>query len=180
MSKSESEEFPILPQREEAEEAGGKKLDRRDVLTKVGIGVVGASLVTPAAMSVRALVPNALYEKPLKFKAGPPDQFTDGPTFLPSQKVFIFKEADIFYCIGAVCTHLGCTVQLVRARRGKNGEQFEFHCPCHGSKFRGDGTNYAGPAPRPLNYFRLDLAPDDGQLMVDLSQVVEKGWRFST
>jgi menaquinol-cytochrome c reductase iron-sulfur subunit len=123
---------------------------RREILSKLGVGAVGAAMGVPVLMSIRSLVPNALYEKPRRFKAG-----------------------------GAVCTHLGCTVQLARNEGASPQERFEFQCPCHGSKFRGDGTNVAGPAPRPLDYFKLELAPDDGQLVVDLSQVADKGWRFT-
>jgi menaquinol-cytochrome c reductase iron-sulfur subunit len=53
----------------------------------------------------------------------------------------------------------------------------EFHCPCHGSKYYGDGTNYAGPAPRPLPRYRLEVAPEDGQLIVDASQLVDGDFR---
>jgi menaquinol-cytochrome c reductase iron-sulfur subunit len=155
-------------------------VERRAALSKIGLGVVTAALGVPALMSVRSLVPNALYEPPRRFKAGKLELFAEGPTFIPDQRVFVFRESQTFYCIGATCTHLGCTVQLVRAgTTGSAQEQYEFHCPCHGSKFRGDGSNYDGPAPRPLDYYRLDLAPDDGQLIVDMSQVADKGWRFS-
>ena len=58
-------------------------------------------------------------------------------------------------------------------------EQAEFHCPCHGSKYYGDGTNYAGPAPRPLAYFKLEVAPDDGQLIVDMDEVVGRDFRLT-
>jgi len=157
-----------------------QSLERRRVLSKLGAGVVGAALGAPMLMSVRALVPNALYEAPRRFKAGKLETFAQGPTFLADQRVFIFRESQTFYCLSATCTHLGCTVQIVRTgRTGDPVEDFEFHCPCHGSRFHGDGTNYAGPAPRPLDYFKLELAPDDGQLIVDLSQVADKGWRFS-
>lgn len=156
-----------------------KGIGRRELITKVGAGVVTAALGAPVLMSLRSLVPNALYEKPQRFKAGTLEQFTQGPTFVPDHRVFIFREGVTFHCIGATCTHLGCTVQLVRSDRAKTGEDYEFHCPCHGSRFREDGTNYAGPAPRPLDYYQLDLAPDDGQLVVDTSKVADKGWRFS-
>ena len=156
-----------------------KEPTRRDFLSRVGQGVVTAALVAPALASVRSLVPNALYENPRRLKVGAAEQFAPGPTFLPEQKVFVFREQRVFHCLGATCTHLGCTVQLVRLAAGTAPASFEFHCPCHGSKFRGDGTNYAGPAPRPLEYHALELAPDDGQLVVDLSEVADKGWRLT-
>jgi menaquinol-cytochrome c reductase iron-sulfur subunit len=150
------------------------------MLSKLGAGIVGAAVGVPVLMSVRSLVPNALYEMPLRFKAGKLEMFAAGPTFIADQRVFIFRETETFYCLSGVCTHLGCTVQIVRSgTTGNMEEDYEFQCPCHGSKFHGDGTNYDGPAPRPLDYFKLELAPDDGQLIVDLSQVADKGWRFS-
>lgn len=157
-----------------------KSPERRQALTKIGAGIVGAALGVPALMSVRSLVPNALYEQPRRFKAGKLENFAEGPTFINDQRVFVFRETQIFYCLSAVCTHLGCTVQLVRSgTTGVTTEDYEFHCPCHGSKFSGDGTNTDGPAPKPLDYYKLELSPDDGQLIVDLSQVADKGWRFS-
>jgi len=155
----------------------GQERGRRELISKLGSAVVATAIGAPALMSVRSLVPNALYEKPRRFKAGKLEQFAEGPTFIADQRVFIFREGVIFHCISAVCTHLGCTVQLSGMTGGV--EELEFHCPCHGSKFRGDGTNYDGPAPRSLDYYMLDLAPDDGQLIVDMSQVADKGWRFS-
>jgi menaquinol-cytochrome c reductase iron-sulfur subunit len=177
---NDKEPKPATSGKDAAREAEpGKGLERRELISKVGVGVVTAALGAPVLMSLRSLVPNALYEKPQRFKAGKLEQFTEGPTFVSDHRVFIFREGVTFHCIGATCTHLGCTVQLVRMDRAKEGQDYEFHCPCHGSKFREDGTNYAGPAPRPLDYYQLDLAPDDGQLIVDMSKVADKGWRFS-
>ena len=152
---------------------------RRDLLTQLTAGVAAAAAGIPVLMSVRSLVPNVLYELPRRFKAGKLEQFAEGPTFIADHRVFVFREGKTFYCIGAACTHLGCTVQLVRAGSQQGTPSVEFHCPCHGSKFRGDGSNFAGPAPRPLDYFKLELAPDDGQLVVDMAQTAERGWRFT-
>ncbi|MBI2933797.1 MAG: Rieske 2Fe-2S domain-containing protein, partial [Planctomycetes bacterium] len=40
-------------------------------------------------------------------------------------------------------------------------------CPCHGSGFRYTGINFEGPAPRPLERYRITLDPVDGQIVVD-------------
>ncbi|HEY3452551.1 MAG TPA: Rieske (2Fe-2S) protein [Myxococcales bacterium] len=148
---------------------------RRRALKVLGVGVVGAAVAAPLVVAARSLVPNVLYEPPRRFKAGRLEALTEGPNFFREQRVFVFREAGKLSCLSAVCTHLGCTVQLVR--KG-SGDGFEFHCPCHGSKYRADGTNYDGPAPRPLSYHLLEIAPDDGQVVVDLSRTADKTWRL--
>jgi len=51
-------------------------------------------------------------------------------------------EAGRFQGLSAVCTHTGCIVDKVADGL--------IQCPCHGSRYRLDGTVANGPAPRPL------------------------------
>ncbi len=170
----------------------GQKLDaggetRRTWLDRIGLGALLAAVAGQAYAFLRALAPNVLYEEPTRFKAGPPDQFPEGATLLEDRRVFVFREQRTFYAVSAVCTHLGCTVKLVNLNqprtvtiKGRPVEvRREFHCPCHGSKYYADGTNYAGPAPRPLVWHRLEIAPDDGQLVINLGETVGREFRLT-
>jgi cytochrome b6-f complex iron-sulfur subunit len=122
------------------------------------IFALGASL----AAAGRFLVPNVLYEPERPFKALKPEDYAEGATFMPNLRVFLFRKGNSFRAASAVCTHLGCTVNLA-------GEGF--HCPCHGSVFDQSGTVLSGPAPAPLAWFELTLSRD-GHLMIDTSQAV--------
>lgn len=168
-------------------EPAANKTSRRSFLARLGVSATVVALAGQAFAYLRSLKPNVLYEEPQKFKVGTPDQFGEGGKFLEDKRLFVFKERNTFYAISASCTHLGCTVKMqklnqpkkVKTRKREFEEQYEFHCPCHGSKYYGDGTNYAGPAPRALDYFKLEVSPDDGQLIVDMGQVVDQNFRLT-
>jgi len=160
---------------------------RRSFFSKLGTGAVLAALGSQGYALLRSLVPNVLYEQPRRLKVGPPDQFPEGATYLEDHRLFLVRERNTLHSISAVCTHLGCTVKMLSLTSPKkvriNGqwveERREFHCPCHGSKYYGDGTNYSGPAPKPLAWYKLEVSPDDGQLIVDFSQPVNQNFRLT-
>lgn len=159
---------------------------RRSFLSRLtGLVAAGSGLLASWPL-VRSLVPNVLYEPPRRFTIGDPVRLQQGVTFLNEQRLFLVREGNSFHAISGICTHLGCTVKF--APYGRQQEETvrdlsftalgEFHCPCHGSKFHGEGTNYAGPAPQPLKWFRLELSPANGELIVDLDQVVDRDFRL--
>jgi Rieske Fe-S protein len=54
----------------------------------------------------------------------------------------------------ARCTHLGCRIDRIVGD--------EAVCPCHGSRYRADGTASAGPATRSLTPLNLEHDPATG------------------
>lgn len=164
-----------------------KPADRRDFLLKLGTGAGIAAITVQAAASLRSLVPNVSYDAPTTVKLGAPAEFPDGLKFLPDERLLVFREGNTFHAISAVCTHLGCTVRAEALSNPQTTEvggaamrlTHRFLCPCHGSEYQGDGSNVAGPAPRPLAWFRLSVSPDDGQLVVDLADEVAHDFRLT-
>lgn len=144
------------------------KITRRTFLQWVGAGGLVTTLAGLFGSTIRFLFPNVLYEPPTRFKVGFPTDFPMGVTFLENKKIFIAHAEDGFYAVSSVCTHLGCNV-----RRQGNG----FECPCHGSRFDGQGNVLSGPAPRPLNWYALRVA-HTGELIVDTQKMVDPGFRL--
>lgn len=110
----------------------------------------------------RFLFPNVLYEPPQEFKIGLPDEFAVDSVderFKASYGVWVVRDAGGFFALSTVCTHLGCTPNWLPAEE-------KFKCPCHGSGFVKTGINVEGPAPRPLERYKIVLA-EDGQILID-------------
>jgi len=92
------------------------------------------------------------------------------------------------YAVYLICTHLGCTpnyvpnvtsgsgvLDAVAAARGDRtgSEQIPngWACPCHGSRYFIDSTNFYGPAPRPMDWVSISVAPDNF-FVVDRGNIV--------
>ncbi len=162
-------------------------LARRDFIFRVGAGAGIAAIAYQAGASMRSLVPNVSYDAPTTVKLGLPAEFPDGLKFLPDERLFVFREGTTFHAISAVCTHLGCTARAEALPQPETRQvggralrlTHRFQCPCHGSKYNGDGSNVSGPAPRPLAWYQLAVSPDDGQLVVDLANEVGPDFRLT-
>ena len=163
------------------------KKDRREFLLRLGTTAGVAAIGYQGVAAVRSLVPNVSYDAPTTVKVGLPAEFPEGLKFLPDLRLFVFRQGNVFHAISAVCTHLGCTVRAEALpspeTRNVEGKELKlthrFLCPCHGSRYAGDGTNVAGPAPKPLAWYHLEIAADDGQLVADLARPVDRDFRLS-
>ena len=150
------------------------KMPRRSFFSWLTVAWLAFAAATGGflAMTVRFLFPNVLFEPPQSFKIGYPDDYQIGQVNIRWKKlhaIWVVRTTEHIYALSTVCTHLGCTPNWLDNER-------KFKCPCHGSGFRKSGVNFEGPAPRPLERFKIALA-DDGQILVDKSKLFqyEKG-----
>ena len=73
-------------------------------------------------------------------------------TFLEEHRLFLFRHDNSFHAVEGICTHLGCTLKFspfkeekeLTVRKIQYQSQGEFHCPCHGSRFRDEGNEFRG------------------------------------
>jgi len=145
-------------------------------LTAAGWGSFAVVLATGAVETIDFFFPRVLYKPPSTFKIGTPAQFlarsgqadvygviSIDERFKPEHRFFIVRATDRVYALSARCVHLGCTINWFPGLG-------IFKCPCHGSEYHSNGTNFAGPAPRPLDRFEISQNVG-GELVVDTSTV---------
>ncbi|MCH8828315.1 MAG: Rieske (2Fe-2S) protein [Planctomycetes bacterium] len=144
--------------------------ERRDFLGLAALWSAVAALGWGLLGVLRLPMPSVFPESNPRVKLGPMSQFEGvSVTPFPEERLWVFSQGDGLYAISSACTHLGCLV----SREEEGG----FFCPCHGSRFGPKGENLSGPAPRPLIYLKLSLAPD-GQVVVDKQQEVANDVRL--
>jgi Rieske Fe-S protein len=71
------------------------------------------------------------------------------------ESVIVYRDpGGAVHAFSGRCTHLGCRIDRVIGD--------EAVCPCHGSRYKSDGTVASGPATRPLRHLRTDPDPAAG------------------
>ncbi|HEY7927484.1 MAG: ubiquinol-cytochrome c reductase iron-sulfur subunit [Candidatus Dormibacteria bacterium] len=160
---------------------------RRQFLLLVGtVGAVGATLFGGIEL-LKFMFPAATLESPPEFKTGfTVDDLTGNGTLKvnvlseTANRVTVVLDSTGIYAVYLVCTHLGCTPNYVSdvtngtgvddkstvvarhysAEAGAISSRNGWACPCHGSRYYIDSTNFYGPAPRPMDWVNIQLAPD--------------------
>jgi len=120
-------------------------------------GLAG-SILYPVA---RFLVPPDIPEAPtLSGSAGKADLPANAGRVVPfgsEPAIVIRTPAGEYRAFTAVCTHLQCTVQY-------RADLQHIWCACHNGHYDLTGRNIAGPPPRPLEAY--DVQVRDGELVV--------------
>ncbi|NOZ26663.1 MAG: Rieske 2Fe-2S domain-containing protein [Chloroflexi bacterium] len=149
------------------EHAPEEKLPRRRFL----LWAWGASLLALAGQSLGSLLQ---FFKPVvepggfgeKVKAGRVDEFPVGSiVHVRKGRFYISRLDEGVLAMWHRCTHLGCTVPW-------RDDEDRFHCPCHGGIYNKKGEVLAGPPPRPLDLFPVEIV--DGEIVVDTSRVITR------
>jgi cytochrome b6-f complex iron-sulfur subunit len=149
-----------------AADGGPEDVGRRRMLSWLsGFGLFGSLMISGIANFI-FIKPRVTYGQPNRFAIGKPEDFPSGARIsLDTRRVCIVRDGDKMAAISTTCTHLGCIVAV---------SETGFACPCHGSRFDQDGNVTGGPAPRPLQWYQVSLAPN-GELEVDKDNEIEAG-----
>ncbi|MBI2838482.1 MAG: ubiquinol-cytochrome c reductase iron-sulfur subunit [Acidobacteria bacterium] len=154
------------PVRRDEERFDGIWMPRRDFFSTVAWAATGVSVLGAIVASVRMMFPKVLFDPPMTFTAGFPEEYQVGEVserWKKRYRTWIIRTDEGFFALSAKCTHLGCTPNWIETE-GK------FKCPCHGSGFDPAGVNFEGPAPRPLERFRIAM-DENGRILVDKSRL---------
>jgi cytochrome b6-f complex iron-sulfur subunit len=122
-------------------------------------------------LALRFSYPNVNFEPEMDFIAGRPEDYEEGvdERWKNGFGVWMIKQEGKLVALSNICTHLGCVPNWLPA-------ELKFKCPCHGSGYYVSGINFEGPAPRPLERFKITLTPE-GNVKVDKTKIYryEKG-----
>ena len=138
---------------------GASVLSRRSLLNWLLGTTLGATLGAALYPVFRFVIPPEVAEAPVNRVLAA--KLSELP--LNSGKIFRFgarpgivlRTSDgAVRAFSAVCTHLNCTVQY-------RPDLQHIWCACHNGHYDLQGKNVAGPPPRPLESYRVDLAGDD-------------------
>lgn len=107
-----------------------------------------------------------------KINIGPVSNFPVGSvTKIDAGKFYLVHTEQGMIALYWRCTHLGCTVPWKPEERPDAGGCF--CCPCHGSQFNKVGEKIGGPAPRPMDYFPIEIDAA-GNVWVDTGRVQQR------
>jgi len=150
----------------ENDAAAADAMPRRRLLAWFSsVGLFG-SAVLAAVSNVIFFKPRVTYGQPATFQIGKPEDYPPGTRIArEAERICIIREGNKLAAISTTCTHLGCSVAI---------SDTGFACPCHGSRYDQDGIVTGGPAPKPLPWFKVSVAPN-GEVEVDKNTQVPSG-----
>lgn len=143
-------------------------VSRRGFLKKASVWMAVTAGIMAGISLLRQAVPR-LSGSNRRLKIGMPGRFPlNMYTYLAEEKVYIYRDHEGISAVSAICTHLGCVIELVEEG---------FQCPCHGSCYDQSGKVLSGAASKNLPWYMIEKDAD-GQLVIDLSSTVDPDFKL--
>lgn len=96
----------------------------------------------------------------------PPESVPEtGVVEVPAARAYLTRLDEEIIALSWRCTHLGCRTPFCESSG-------QFECPCHGSVFNRVGDYIAGPAPRGMDQYPVELG-DNGLIYIDTGQTID-------
>jgi cytochrome b6-f complex iron-sulfur subunit len=153
------------------------RLDRRSFMA-YGLWAAAIALIVEGGVitiqTMRPLSKPAAFGS--KFEVGKVDDFEVGSvTYFLDGRFYVSRLPDGLLAMYRKCTHLGCVVPWRASEQSEDSlaGSGRFNCPCHGSIFDRYGVVKAGPAPRPLDIFPIEINGDT--VIVDTGTIITRG-----
>jgi len=136
-----------------------KKISRRSFLDYL----IGGSVVI-SALAVMGSILTYVYpprkeggaEKAERVEVAPVADLPVGkakPVVYQGKNVIVMHVQAGLFAVDMKCTHLGCMVEW-------ETDSQTLKCPCHAAFFDYKGTVISGPAPKPLPFYKVEVAND--------------------
>ena len=124
----------------------------------------GALLIGAAGYTAyEALRPLASRAEGGVLKVGERGLFPKGTaTYFPEGRLYLANAKGDLFALSQKCPHLGCQVPFCKSSG-------RFECPCHGSIFDLGGEYIAGPAPRGLDRYPVEVR--QGEVVIDTREL---------
>lgn len=140
------------------------KQSRRDFMKTAwkGLGIIAGIEFT--GLTLHYLVDRKDSDENEKlFEAGLVTQFPNKSVtpFRNGHFYLVRLEDGGFIAMSIICSHLGCSIMWDEKKN-------LFICPCHSSKFSLGGDVINPPAPRPLDFYEIEI--NDGKLFINLNK----------
>jgi Rieske Fe-S protein len=141
------------------ESGADRTLTRSSFLTWLLGTSLGATVLAAVYPVFRFVIPPEVAEAPVnRVLAGKLSELpaNSGKIFRFGAKpaILVRTPAGDVRAFSAQCTHLNCTVQY-------RPDFQHIWCACHNGHYDLQGKNIAGPPPRPLDNYRVDIAGDE-------------------
>ena len=139
-------------------------LQRRTFLSRAWMAGVGLLAAAGAWTSWDLLRPRLTAGFGARVRTVSPDAVPANTVLeIPEARAYLTRINDEIVALSEVCSHLGCRVPFCDSSG-------QFECPCHGSIFNRAGDYQAGPAPRGMDRFAVEVV--DGVVEIDTTEMI--------